>query len=58
MRILIVTNEHLYSNVALKDFIKKYNKQIIGIIDADFVVPGKSFLETTIFLFKKSTLLF
>jgi len=58
MRILIVTNEHLYTNIALRKFIKMHNKNIVGIILADFVISGRSFLSTVLFLLKKSTLPF
>jgi len=58
IRILILTNEHLYSNLVLKGIIKKYYEQIVGIIEPDFIVFGKTFLGSIIFLSKKSILSF
>lgn len=54
MKILILSNDHLYSNLALKRFIRKNHKNIVGLILPDFLIPGKSFLESVRFLLKKS----
>ena len=53
MRILILSNDHMYSNIALKDFLKENHKDMVGIIFPDFVVSGKSFLQSVGFLLKK-----
>lgn len=54
MKILILSNDHLYSKIALKDFFKKYHKNIVGLILSDFILPGKSFFQSVRFLLKKS----
>lgn len=54
MRILILSNDHLYSNLALKGFLRKNHKNIVGLILADFLIPGKSFFGAVRFWLKKS----
>lgn len=54
MRILILSNDHLYSNLALGDFLRKNNKNIVGLILPDFLIPGKTFFGSVRFLLKKS----
>ncbi len=54
MRILILANNHLYANVALQKFLRKYHQNIAGLILPEFIIPGKSFLDSTLFLLKKS----
>ncbi len=54
MRIIILTNSHLYSNLALKEFLSKHKKDIVGVFMPDFLLPGKSFFGSVKFLLKKS----
>lgn len=54
MRILILSNDHFYSSLALKNFFNRFHQHIVGLILPDFIIPGKSYLQSIRFLLKKS----
>ena len=54
MKVLILTNDHLYANTALKTFLKQYREDVVGLILPAFIIPGKSSLAAIKFLLEKS----
>jgi folate-dependent phosphoribosylglycinamide formyltransferase PurN len=58
MRILLLSNENLYSNLIIRKFIEKYNKQVIGIVESDVIIFGKNLLNSMLFILKKIILPF
>lgn len=54
LKILILSNDHLYANVALNQFLRKRRRDIVGLMLPNFIIPGKTYLESIRFLLKKS----
>ncbi|HIC44113.1 MAG TPA: methionyl-tRNA formyltransferase [Sulfurimonas sp.] len=58
MKIVILTYESYQSNLIIQQVLNNFHDQVVGIIQSENIIPGKSLLQSMLFIFKKTGLIF
>ena len=58
MKIVILTYESYQSNLIIQQGLNNFHDQVVGIIQSENIIPGKSLLQSMLFIFKKTGLIF
>jgi methionyl-tRNA formyltransferase len=58
MRIVILTYESLFSNLMVETLIKTYPDEVFGVVYSDFIIQGKSLIQSLLYLRRRSGLRF